>query len=217
VLFISCSFLVSSSPSKVGKFGFECCPLVQEISSAIHYLPCFGDGFSLCLFTESSLLGVYFFAPPSFSGAGSVFHPPHLLSMLDYSLLFIFQFCRGVQFWMLFPGSGVQLCNLLPALLWGVAYQPPSLSLHCLSCVYLLIAPCSSSFLQCSFSVPLPLLLSVSDYSLLFVIQFCWGGINLPRGCAGFCSQGVDRGFVWCVVLTCLFCQLTCRQVWSSA
>jgi hypothetical protein len=27
-------------PSKVRQFTFECCPLLQEISSAIHYLPC---------------------------------------------------------------------------------------------------------------------------------------------------------------------------------
>jgi hypothetical protein len=47
-------------------------PLVQAISFAIHYLPCFGGGFLLCLFTELSTLGVYFFALPPFSGAGCV-------------------------------------------------------------------------------------------------------------------------------------------------
>jgi hypothetical protein len=47
-------------------------PLIQEINSAIDYLPCYGGGLSLCLFTGVSMLGlgVYFFAPPPFSGAG---------------------------------------------------------------------------------------------------------------------------------------------------
>jgi hypothetical protein len=58
VLFLSCSCLIMSYPSEVGQFNFECCPLVEEISSAIHYLPCFEDGLLLCLFTESSVLGV---------------------------------------------------------------------------------------------------------------------------------------------------------------
>jgi hypothetical protein len=51
-------------------------PLVQEISSAIFYLPCFGNGFLLCLFPGISMLEFYFFALPPFSGAGSVFHQP---------------------------------------------------------------------------------------------------------------------------------------------
>jgi hypothetical protein len=41
MLSLSCSCLVRSSLSKVGQFSFECCPLVQEISSVIHYLPWF--------------------------------------------------------------------------------------------------------------------------------------------------------------------------------
>jgi hypothetical protein len=72
VLSFSCSCLVSSSPSEVGQFNFECCLVVQEISSAIHNLPCFGSGLLLYLFTGSSALGVYFFAPPPFSGTGCV-------------------------------------------------------------------------------------------------------------------------------------------------
>jgi hypothetical protein len=32
---------VCSSPSMVGQFGFEYCPVAQEISSEIHYLPSF--------------------------------------------------------------------------------------------------------------------------------------------------------------------------------
>jgi hypothetical protein len=53
-------------------------------------------------------------------------------------LLFVFQFCGAVQFWMLLSGSGDQLCHPLTALLWAVAFHPPALSFCCLSCVYLL-------------------------------------------------------------------------------
>jgi hypothetical protein len=62
--------------------------------------------------------------------------------MFYFSLLFVFQFCRAVQFWMLLTGSGDEFCDPLPSLLRGVAYCPPALSLHCLSCVCLLIAWC---------------------------------------------------------------------------
>jgi hypothetical protein len=105
----------------------ECCPLVQEIISVTYYLSCFGGGLLLCLFTGISKLGVYFFAPPPFSGAGSVFHLLPSLSMLDYNMLFVFQFCRAVWFWMLLFGSGDHLCDPLPALLRGMAYCLPAL------------------------------------------------------------------------------------------
>jgi hypothetical protein len=45
------------------------------------------------------------------------------------SLLFVFQFCRAVYLLMLFTGAGDEFCDLLPALLWGVAYHPPALCL----------------------------------------------------------------------------------------
>jgi hypothetical protein len=85
--------------------------LVQEISSAIHYLPFFGGGFLLCLFTGISMLEVYFFAPPPFCGAGSVFHQPPPLSMCYDGSLFVFQFCGAVRFWMLLTGSGDDSCD----------------------------------------------------------------------------------------------------------
>jgi hypothetical protein len=104
--------LVSSSPSKVGQFSFECCPLSHKISSKIHHLPHFGR-LSCCPIPLSAfvplqpLLGIvapvggwlvtlsllsafaalpafihwefgtesWLFAPPPFSGKGSVFHP----------------------------------------------------------------------------------------------------------------------------------------------
>jgi hypothetical protein len=85
VLSFSCSCFVSSSPSEVGQFNFECCPLVQEISSATHYLPCFGGGLSPYLFTESPVLEFYFFALPPFSGSGCI---PPTLSMVHVLLQF---------------------------------------------------------------------------------------------------------------------------------
>jgi hypothetical protein len=92
VLIFTCSCLVSYFPSEVGQFNLECCPLVQEINSVIHYLPCFGGGLLLCLFTESSALGVYFFSPLFFSRAGSVFYPPLscLCFITVHSLFFSF-------------------------------------------------------------------------------------------------------------------------------
>jgi hypothetical protein len=68
-----------------------------------------------------------------------VFHPPPPLFMFYYSSLFDFQFCGAAQIWMPFSDSGDELCDPLPSLLQGVAFHPPTLSLHCLSCVCLQI------------------------------------------------------------------------------
>jgi hypothetical protein len=63
-------------------------------------------------FTESSPLRVQLLAPPLFSRAGSAFCPPPLLSVLDYSFLFMqFSFVGEVQSvqglrWIMFPGDG---------------------------------------------------------------------------------------------------------------
>jgi hypothetical protein len=46
--------------------------------------------------------------------------------------------------------------------------------------------------LQGGFSVAPPPPLSVLEFTI-YVFQFCWGGFSLPRGCAGFCSQGMGR------------------------
>jgi hypothetical protein len=68
------------------------------------------------------MLGTYFFALPLplGQGQGSVTTP--LLSVCYDGLLFIFQFCRAVWLWVLLTGSEDELCDLLPALFWGVAY-----------------------------------------------------------------------------------------------
>jgi hypothetical protein len=67
------------------------------------------------------MLGAYFFAQSPFFGAGSVFHQPPLLLMCYDTLLFDFQVCRAVHFWVLLTGSGDDLCDPLPALLWGMS------------------------------------------------------------------------------------------------
>jgi hypothetical protein len=80
---------------------------VQEIISVVYELSCVGIGFSLCLFTGISMLGVYFFAPSPFSGAGAVFHePPPLLptiiSVYDSTLFFNFvgSLALGAAHWL---------------------------------------------------------------------------------------------------------------------
>jgi hypothetical protein len=82
----------------------------------------------LCLFAGVSTLGVYFFALSPFSGAGIVPSATSASVFYDGSL-FVFQFCRTVWLWVLLTGSGDDLCDLLPALLQGVAYRPPALLL----------------------------------------------------------------------------------------
>jgi hypothetical protein len=76
-----------------------------------------------------SMLGDYFFALPPFSGAGSVFCQPSLLSVCYDGSLFVFQFFRAFWLWGLLTGSGDGLCYLLPALLQEVAYRLPTLHL----------------------------------------------------------------------------------------
>jgi hypothetical protein len=71
------------------------------------------------------MLGVYFFAPSPFSGVGSVFHQPPLLSMCYDGSLFVFQFCGAVRFWILLTGLEDDFCDPLTALLQGVVYCLP--------------------------------------------------------------------------------------------
>jgi hypothetical protein len=94
------------------------------------------------------LLGVqhweFISLPHPLSLGQAVLHPPSLLS--------VFQFCGAVWFWMLLSGSRDQLCGPLPSPLLGVAYCQPTLSIHCFSCVCLLmlgteLTTCSSPFL----------------------------------------------------------------------
>jgi hypothetical protein len=159
VLSFSYSCLVSSSPSEVGQFNFECCPLVQ-ISSAIHYLPCFGGGLSLCLFMESSALGVKFFAPPPFLwGRFSV--PPVPSAVYDRLQ---FTVCLSVLWGSLVLDVALWLRRSAlwstphPALGSGLSptHFQPSLPFLCLFTdgLGLGLAPCPAPFLWCRFRVP---------------------------------------------------------------
>jgi hypothetical protein len=131
-LSISCSCLVSFSSREVEQFSFECLPLVQEIFSAIHYLPLFGGGLSTVF--VSGILHWGFISLPCPLSLGQVQYATRpLLSRFYHSLLFVFQFYGAVQFWMVFSGSGDELCDPLPSLLGGVVYCPPAFRLHCLS------------------------------------------------------------------------------------
>jgi hypothetical protein len=60
--------LVCSSLGEVWQFKFACCPQVQEITSVVHQLSCFGGSFSLCLFTG----GLFLCLTPFFWGRVSV-------------------------------------------------------------------------------------------------------------------------------------------------
>jgi hypothetical protein len=61
VLSFSCSFLVSFSPSKVRQISFECCPLAQEISSVVHYLPCFREWLIALLLSAFAAFPVFIY------------------------------------------------------------------------------------------------------------------------------------------------------------
>jgi hypothetical protein len=75
------------------------------------------------------MLGVYFFALPPIFRAGCVLPAPSTVHVLLQ--LTVFQFSRAVQFWMLQSGSGDRPYDPLLALLWVVAYHPPTLSIQC--------------------------------------------------------------------------------------
>jgi hypothetical protein len=72
----------------------------------------------------------------------------------------------------------------------------PTLSLHYLSYVYLLrlsadsLVLCPAPFPGAGSAFHLPPPLSGLDYSLLVFSFVRVGGIRLPRGCTGLCSQG---------------------------
>jgi hypothetical protein len=111
------------------------------------------------------MLGEIFALPP-FSGAGSVFHQSPLLSMCYDGLLFVFQFCRAVWFWVLLTSSRDDFCDLIHYLTCFGEWLIACLLLAFLPflCLFtdssaLRLAPCPSSFLWCTFSVSTPLLL----------------------------------------------------------
>jgi hypothetical protein len=135
--------LVSSSPSNVGQFSFECCPLFHEISTGIHHLPHF-ERLACC--------------------------PTPALSLC----------------------ASFDLCSVLVHFFWEVCLLPdPPLSLCCLTLVHHgeldieSVASCPTPILQVWFNIPPPPLLSVLDYTWLFMLfsfvgevqpaqELCW-------------------------------------------
>jgi hypothetical protein len=118
----------------------------------------------LCLFTGISMLGVYFFVPPHFSGARSVFHQSPMLSVCYDGSFFVFQFCWAVDFG----------CCSMPQMSSVIHYLPcfgEWLIAHLLLVFLSRLVPCPSPFLKCTFNIPPPSAV-VLDYSLLFVVQF---------------------------------------------
>jgi hypothetical protein len=116
--------------------------------------------------------------------------------MLDYSSLFVFQFCGAAQFWMLLSGSGDQLCrDSLPALLWGVAYCPPLSLLEPFLCLFteslgmFSSLPCTLSPVQVQHSTQPLCCLCLITVRCLFS-SFVGGRVSLHRGCAGLYSWG---------------------------
>jgi hypothetical protein len=131
--------LVSSSPSKVGQFSFECCPLSHMICSGIHYLSHFErltchptSTLSLCASPDLFWVLVtplevglsshpcFQLDPHSFTESLALCPIPILLgrfsvpspplqSMLDYSLLFMLFGFAGGGFSM--PRSCARLCS----------------------------------------------------------------------------------------------------------
>jgi hypothetical protein len=103
-----------------------------------------------------------------------------------------------------------------------MAYHLPSFSLCCLFCLFtedseLSLAPCPTPFLLCRFSIP-PASFTVCawlQFTVCFPVLLGWRLV-----CPGVVLVYIQRGGlgipVWCVVLTCLFCQLMQRQVWSQ-
>jgi hypothetical protein len=179
--------LVSSSSSEVGQFNFESCLLVQEIISVIHYLPCFGGGLLLCLFTDSSVLSVYFFALPFISGAGMSPAPFAVHARLQIAVYFS-------VLWSLVLDAALVL-------------RKSALVIHYLPCFGEFIAHLLSVFTAflCLFtdsSLPFSLsLVPVQHFTsllccLCFItvhylfFSFVGLGTSQPRGCTSLCSWG---------------------------
>jgi hypothetical protein len=139
------------------------------------------------------MLRVHFFAPPPFSGVGSVFHQPSPLSMCYSGSLFVFQFCGTVWFRMLLSGLGDDSCDLLTCPTSGNGLLPSCSWPSCLSYVCLLILQCWDQLLAPPFSLV---------HFQHFLPLCCWarlqftvcysgllGGVSLSRCCDVLCSQ----------------------------
>jgi hypothetical protein len=187
---------------------FEIFPQVQEISSVVHLLSCFGGGFSVCLFIEISGLGSYFFAPPPFSGAGSVFHqhPPPLSMYYDGSL-FIFNFAGQFDFlcFSLAQGMISVICYLPCFGGWLIIHLPsaflPLLIVH---------AEISSLLLSPSpvhFQLSHPLCCCTRLQFSVYCSGFLWGSQSAQGVCLFI--LGVTGGILrdmWCSLVSSVEC-----------
>jgi hypothetical protein len=216
VLPFRCSCLVGSSHSEVWQIKFEWCTLFlgAQFCSPLAAL------LWRWLFVWISALGAYFFALPPFSGADSVFcqcSPPP--SVCYDSLLFVFSVLLGsltlgaahwLRRWAVWSatcrasGSG-----LLPTCSW-----PSYLSSICLMIVHTEISslplPFSLVHFQCSWAL---CCCARAEFTLCYSGFF--GGFSLPRVCAGL-FRGWLGNSEWCMVLTCLVCRMSHRQVWTQ-
>jgi hypothetical protein len=141
----------------VWQFKFACYPQVQDISSIIHQLSCFGGGFLLCLFTGDLFIC---FAPFLWDKVNDLSATP-LLSVCCDGSLFVLQFFRacltlGVAHWLrglllwsaTYPTSG---SNLSPT-----CCRPFCLSSHLFTDSSDRDWLCASVLIQCAFRVPAP-------------------------------------------------------------
>jgi hypothetical protein len=133
-------------------------------------------------------------------------HPATVCVLLLFTVWF--QFHRSLWFWMLLIGSGDQLCDPLPAMLWGVGNHLPALILCCHYCVYLLrvqswvlliaLPIFSDAGLVCHPSTPHCAVCARLQFTVCFSVLL--EGIRLPWGCAGLCSWGWIGSPVFCGV-----------------
>jgi hypothetical protein len=127
-------------------------------------------------------------------------------------LLFVFQFCRAVWLWVWLTGSGDELLDLLPALLQGVAYPPPAVSL--LAYLHLFIDS-SAEISSLSLSLPTPHALSA-----ILLLPLC-ARLQFAVYCSGFFFGGevsLLRGLHWFIpgVAGKIPCDVWCSPVWSA-
>jgi hypothetical protein len=172
--------------------------------------------FSLCLLTGGLLLCL----TPFVWGKVNDLSAGPLLSACD-GFLFVFQFCRAIWLWVLLTGSGEELCGPLPALPQAVAYHPPTVGLPAFPTICLLIVHREIS----SLLLPPSLvhlqhfcpLCCVLVFTSLFIVQFffCEGGGQSAQGAMLIYPRGGWGNTVWCLVLTCLICWMSPKQVWS--
>jgi hypothetical protein len=103
------ALFISSFHSKVGQFSFECCPLFQRSAPGSTTCPVWEVGLLPNAYSQPSLLYPHFLTESLALRVRLLAPSPPLLSVLGYSLLFMFFSFAGVAFslhWMIFVGDG---------------------------------------------------------------------------------------------------------------